>query len=201
MIYQNDRRCNGASELSFQYSASQITVWFEFEYIAIWTYDNLCDDEQIQWCCGFDDSGEQSGSCGESTCGGTFRILMMEPEDRCLSERVMYNRARSRRRSRYATRSRRRSVSRGAVRVRCGWCSRWCCRHAAVAAGAGGAHPQRARAGGAVPAHLPRHHRAQAAHRRRRPQGRRVHKQKHTHPHTTHLLSKSILTESMKSIF
>ena len=48
------------------------------------------------------------------------------------------------------------------------------CRHAAVAAGARGAHPQRARAGGAVPAHVPRHHGAQAAHRRRRPQGRPV---------------------------
>lgn len=50
-----------------------------------------------------------------------------------------------------------------------------CChRHPAVAAGARGADPQRARAGGAVPAHLPRHHGPQTAHRRRRPQGRQV---------------------------
>ncbi|KAF9414901.1 hypothetical protein HW555_007292, partial [Spodoptera exigua] len=44
--------------------------------------------------------------------------------------------------------------------------------HAAVAAGPRGAHPQRARAGGAVPAHVPGHHGAQAAHRRGRPQRR-----------------------------
>lgn len=41
-----------------------------------------------------------------------------------------------------------------------------------MAAGARGADPQRARAGGVVPADLSRHHRAQAAHRCRRPQGR-----------------------------
>jgi hypothetical protein len=56
------------------------------------------------------------------------------------------------------------------VRVCNGECT--CDRDAAMAAGAGGADPQRARAGGAVPAHVPGHHRAQAADRRRRPQGR-----------------------------
>lgn len=47
-------------------------------------------------------------------------------------------------------------------------------RHAAVASGPRGTHQERTRAGGVVSAHLQRHHRPQAAHRRRRPQGRQV---------------------------
>lgn len=125
---------------------------------------------------------------------------MMEPEDRCLSERVMYNRARSRRRSRYA---------RAPVAAAChvGRC----------ACGAGGA------VGGV--AGTPLWLLVQVAPIRNErelvvlflltfrditalkqpidaddPKGGEY-TQKHTHPHTTRLLSKSILTESMKSIF